>query len=118
MTLLNDIPEYLHQSELYRSLEDQNDDEIDFQFLKPDISINNIQDWIHLFKTCNYFEVDHFPETLLNYYLEHPVDINFTLDNIYGKNDPLVLLTKELIKPNMIKRIQEYWTEFQFSCIN
>ena len=117
MALFTEIPEYLHKSELYQKLESEDQEEIDFQFLKPNIIINNIQDWIDLFNTCNYFNLEKYPETLTSYYFDHLLDINLTLDNIYDKDDPLVLLIKELVKSTFIKRIREYWTEFQFSLI-
>ena len=61
----SEVPEYLHQSELYLSLnKDENDDEISVpsNCMKMDVELNNVDDLEHLLLTMRFWITNTFPE--------------------------------------------------------
>ena len=66
---LQEVPEWLHQSEQYNILlndQEHNPFHIDPTRLKPDITVNDIDDFIWLFQTCNFWGID-YPNTLYDF---------------------------------------------------
>ena len=91
---LQNVPEWLHQSEQYIiMLNDQEHTPFPMMYdvLKSDSSVNNIDDFIHLFKTCNYWGID-YPKALFNFASDNNPPI---LSYLYSVND---IASKVLIK--------------------
>ena len=96
---LNEIPEYLHQSEQYKFLLENTADSdellpLDLNRIKETSEVNNIDDFIHLFITCNYFGMD-YPDSLYNFVNTNPSNKAKVLSYLYADFDNLA--TKILI---------------------
>ena len=66
---LQNVPEWLHQSEQYKFLlndQEHNSFPLDLQSIKSDITVNNMDDFISLFKTCSFWGIN-YPETLMSF---------------------------------------------------
>ena len=99
------IPQWLHQSEQYKFLlsnrENNDEFEIDKIRLKEDDTINDINDFITLFETCNYWG------------MEYPIHMyHFIIDN---QNDVLEYLYPQYALPSAKLLIQSIVNRVTYS---
>ena len=125
----DNIPNYLHNSKLKKSLNKEEIDEsgesggksgdlfltINSKFLKENEEINNTKDWIHLFETYNYWGVNYIPVKLITYYIKKYKKINPIINNLkisldYTIYSEVLQYTLDVVTRN----IKQLWSDKQF----
>jgi len=109
------VPLYLRTGLFYLSLNQLNDDEafaINTDNFKQDPFVNNLNDWIYLFNTCNFWGI---VVPLNNFFFNHKLEIyNFLISlNDSPRTDPYII---QLLTTNQIE--EENVDYFIFSNIN
>lgn len=66
---IKDIPDFLKDSDFYDNIDLQNDYEsINIPKLKLDNKVFNLEDFLQLYRTLNFFSVRNYPENFIHYY--------------------------------------------------
>ena len=102
---LDDVPEYLRQSKYYKKLTGEIETGecfcccVDSSEMKPNIEVNNMDDFIYLLITCGFWELD-YPYTMFDFALSSPENKDDVLTYLYkcGGED----------SKSFIKRINSY----------
>ena len=94
---MSDVPEYLHDSEFYRSLEDDAQFSVPKRCFKQDISVETLQDVKSLLDTLRFWGVklSVIPESLIAYYMSKTKHIH-DLTVEYRKELPFLKLLEEI----------------------
>uniref|UniRef100_A0A6C0AEL5 Uncharacterized protein n=1 Tax=viral metagenome TaxID=1070528 RepID=A0A6C0AEL5_9ZZZZ len=91
---ISEIPDFLKDSEFYKNL-NLNSDEV------PELNdeINNFMDFKEIFETLNYFHINKYPETFIEYYEKNSQEVFDSLDkNLFEHQELLKNLCHLKIK--------------------
>ena len=78
---LNDIPDYLRDSELYKNIESDESFDVPIELFKKELIINTFDDLIEYIKIFDYWMINKIPNELYKFVLENKDKINMNLLN-------------------------------------
>ena len=78
---LNDIPDFLKDSELYKNIESDESFEVPIELFKKELIINTCQDLIDYIKIFDYWMINKIPDEFYIFVLENKDKINIDLLN-------------------------------------
>uniref|UniRef100_A0A6C0AF18 Uncharacterized protein n=1 Tax=viral metagenome TaxID=1070528 RepID=A0A6C0AF18_9ZZZZ len=82
-----DIPEWLHESQLYRDFDEDSEEEIEVKYLKDSEEINNFTEFKYILKISSFWSLDKIPYTVYvyAYYNKEEVEnyLKIKTNNIY-----------------------------------
>uniref|UniRef100_A0A6C0AF20 Uncharacterized protein n=1 Tax=viral metagenome TaxID=1070528 RepID=A0A6C0AF20_9ZZZZ len=82
-----DIPEWLHESQLYRDFDEEDEEEIEIKYLKDNEEVNNFTDFKYILKVSSFWALDKIPYTVYvyAYYNKEEVEnyLKIKTNNIY-----------------------------------
>ena len=85
---INDIPDYLTSSELYKNMNSNEPFDIPSEYFKKDIIINTFDDLIKYIRILDYWMVTKNPPESYKFILDYTETINIQiLNNIFNKNN-------------------------------
>ena len=71
----SEISDFLHNSELYKNLESEDDFEISKKYYKNDLIINSIDDFIHILYTLRFWCIEKIPYKVYDYIMANKIMI-------------------------------------------
>jgi len=109
-----EVPDFLRKGQFYFQLEEKNGDSfiVPIDKFKRNVTVNGISDFLYLFETCEYWAVEEYPITLLEYYV---LQINLIKTKI---NETYFNRIKFILFPHCQKQIKHKWCQRQFNFIS
>ena len=73
----SNVPEYLHNGKFYRSLDihDEGKLSVPDRCLKGSVTVNNVEDVVHLLSSLSFWGVEEFPFELVQFIMENDPNV-------------------------------------------
>jgi len=76
---INDIPDYLLDSELYKNIESDDSFEVPEQYFKKELEINTFDDFVEYLVIFDYWMIDKYPNEIYIFIIDNKDKINTDL---------------------------------------
>ena len=94
---LDEIPDYLHKSELYRNIESNDPFDIHEQYFKRELLINDFNDFVSYLVIFDYWILDKYPKEIYKFIIDNKNKINMDSLQDYFHMDDLMKEIKSII---------------------